>query len=220
VGEQGADDGNETEQSSAVVQTGRRKSYRKSAVTRRAIVQGAAEVFATYGYQVGTYQDIADRIGMSQSSLFHHFPTKRDLLLAVLEYRDLLSDTAADGTRSPGNVRGVLEQARRNAQIPGLVELYTVLAGESVTQGHPARGYFVARFERLRRDFAADLRTLAAEGLVREGVDPDRAAASLIALWDGIQLQGLLEPDLDVVSCLRDYIEGLLAPGVAPHAGP
>lgn len=173
----------------------------------------AADVFAEYGYSAGSYQDIADRIGMSQSSLFHHFPTKRDLLLAVLERRDLLSDTLPDGSIAPGNVRGVLVQARRNAGIPGLVELYTVLSGGSVTQGHPARGYFVARFERLRGDFAEDLRALATEGLIRDGVDPDRAAASLIALWDGIQLQGLLDPEVDVVGCLRDYLESIFVPG-------
>lgn len=201
------------EQSATRAEGGKRRPYRKSATTRRTIVEAAAEVFAQQGYGAGSFQDIADRIGMSQSSLFHHFPTKRDLLLAVLERRDLISDTLPDGSIAPGNVRGVLAQARRNADIPGLIELYTVLSGESVTRGHPARAHFVARFERLRRDFAEDLRSLAAEGLIRDGVDPDRTAASLIALWDGIQLQGLLDPDIDVVGCLRDYLESVFVPG-------
>lgn len=194
-------------------EVGKRRPYRKSAATRRAIVEAAADVFAANGYRAGSYQDIADRIGMSQSSLFHHFPTKQDLLVAVLERRDVLAETLPDGSSAPGNVRGVLAQAHRNAGIPGLIELYTVLAGESVTEGHPTRDYFVARFERSRDGFANDLRALAAEGLLRDGVDPDRTAASLVALWDGIQLQGLLDRDIDVVGCLRDFLERIFVPG-------
>lgn len=59
---------------------------------------------------------------------------------------------------------------------------------------------------------AADFRLLATHGLLREGVDPVRAATSLVALWDGLQLQALLDPSVDVVECLRDYLDGILLP--------
>ena len=48
------------------------------------------------------------------------------------------------------------------------------------------------------------------------GVDPDRAATSLVGLWDGLQLQSLLDPRVDVVGCLRDYLDGILLPDPEP----
>ena len=46
------------------------------------------EVFATVGYHKGSLRDVADRVGMSQAGLLHHFPSKEHLLEAVLTWRD------------------------------------------------------------------------------------------------------------------------------------
>ncbi len=196
----------------ARVERARRMPYAKHAGRRAAIVEAAAEVFAARGYHAGSFQQVADRVGMSQSSLFHYFPTKPDLLLAVLARRDTLAAMHPDGIHSSSFIDEVLTLARNNADVPGVIELYTTLAGEAVTEGHPARDYFTNRFADLRRDMAADLQLLAQRGLLRPGVDPVRAATSLTALWDGLQLQSLLDPDVDVVACLRDYLEGILLP--------
>ena len=189
--------------------------YAKHAARRAAIVEAAAEVFAARGYRAGSFQQVADRVGMSQSSLFHYFPTKRDLLLAVLERRDTLGAMHPDGVHAQSFTEEVIALARSNADVPGVIELYTTLAGESVTEGHPARDYFADRFASLRIDMAADFRLLATHGLLREGVDPVRAATSLVALWDGLQLQALLDPSVDVVECLRDYLDSILLPDPA-----
>lgn len=110
-------------------------------------------------------------------------------------------------------VAEVLDQARHNESVPGLIELYTVLCGESVTETYPDRDYFVDRFRTLRGGYAHRLAELRDAGRLREGVDVDRAAASLVALWDGIQAQWLLDRDgTDVVGCLRDYLDGILVP--------
>lgn len=167
-------------------------------------------MFATHGYQAGSFQDVADRVGMSQSSLFHYFPTKRDLLVAVLERRDSTRGMQGDRSHARSYIDAAVGLARSNASVPGVIELYTVLAGESVTLEHPAREYFVKRFANLRAEIAADLRHLKESGQLRAGVDPDRAATSFIALWDGAQLQWLLDGSIDVAGCLRDYLESIL----------
>lgn len=193
----------------------RREKYSKHGARRAAIIEAAAEVFAARGYHAGSFQQIADRVGMSQSSLFHYFPTKPDLLLAVLERRDTIGAMHPDGIHASSFIEEVLALARSNADALGVIELYSALAGEATTDGHPARDYFAERFARLRIDMAADLRLLGQKGLLREGVDPARAATSLVALWDGLQLQSLFDPDVDVVGCLRDYLTGILLPDPA-----
>jgi len=198
----------------AAGQPSRRGPYSKSTERRQAILAAAHAVFAAHGYRGGSLQDVADRVGMSQTSLLHYFPSKSDLLLAVLNWRDSIT---GDGTtpRDPEEklVDAVIRQARFNEEIPGVIELYTVLCAESVTDGHPGREYFTERFDRLRHSYSRRFKELAEVGRLRPGVDPEAAAASLIALWDGIQTQWLLAPgSVDMAGCLRGYLELVLLP--------
>ncbi|PPG16029.1 TetR/AcrR family transcriptional regulator [Rathayibacter sp. AY1C6] len=202
------------EEGSMAEATRRRGPYAKSAERRRAIIEAAHQVFAARGYARGSLQEVADRVGLSQTSLLHYFPSKTDLLFAVLEHRDLIT---GDGSSPPdpeeGLVAGILRQTRYNETAPGVIELYAVLCGESTTQEHPGRDFFAARFRRLRSEYAAELRELQAAGRLREGSDPERVAASIIALWDGVQLQWLLERDaVDMVACLADYLDLVVLP--------
>lgn len=186
----------------------KRGPYAKSKQRREAIVAAAHEVFAAHGYRGGSLQDVADKVGLSQTSLLHYFPTKSDLLLAVLNWRDTI--TGGGQPRDPEEtlVDAVIRQARFNETVPGVIELYTVLCAESVTDNHPGLDYFTKRYEKLRRSYLRSFQALADEGRLRPGVVPERAAASLIALWDGIQTQWLMAPErVDMAGCLRDYLE-------------
>ena len=132
----------------------------------------------------------------------------------MLNWRD---SNTGDGTTptDPGEglVDAVIRQARFNEEIPGVIELYTVLCAESVTDGHPGREFFTERFDRLRGSYARRFTQLAEEGRLRPGVEPEAAAASLIALWDGIQTQWLLSPNsVDMAKCLRGYLELVILP--------
>ncbi|MBG6239059.1 AcrR family transcriptional regulator [Mycetocola sp. CAN_C7] len=187
----------------------RRGPYAKSAERRRSIVAAAHTVFAAQGYRSGSLQDVADLVGMSQTSLLHYFPKKQDLLFAVLNWRDSIT---GDGTTPPDLdetfIDAVVRQAAYNEEYPGVMELYTVLCAESLTAAHPGRDFFVTRFHNLRRAYVEVFEGMERDGLLRPGVDSSRAAASLVALWDGIQTQWLLEPDaIDTAACLRDYLQ-------------
>lgn len=57
--------------------------------TREKLVQTAMELFAAKGYASTSVADILQASGTGSGSLYHFFPGKQDLLLAVLEtYRD------------------------------------------------------------------------------------------------------------------------------------
>ncbi|GAB4100870.1 TetR/AcrR family transcriptional regulator [Sinomonas halotolerans] len=203
----------------AIKGTGRspRGPYAKTAERRRQIAQAALEVFGARGYRGGTVQEVADRVGMSQTSVLHHFPTKAALLVAALEHRDAIAD------ESPGTgdrfAESVVRQAEHNEGAPGLIELYAVLCGESTTEGHPARTYFEERFERLRSEYAEELRHLAEAGRLRPGVDPETAGTTLLALWDGIQVQWLFAPaEIDMAATLKAYLDLIMLPAPAAPA--
>ncbi|WP_347111007.1 TetR/AcrR family transcriptional regulator [Paenarthrobacter sp. S56] len=62
---------------------------RPGATAREEILDAAAELFTTQGFANTSTRSIADAVGIRQSSLYHHFKTKDDIL------KDLLESTVA-----------------------------------------------------------------------------------------------------------------------------
>ena len=55
------------------------------ALTRQRIVVAAMELFWEKGYQSTSVADLLQRAGVHSGSLYHYFPGKQDVLIAVLE---------------------------------------------------------------------------------------------------------------------------------------
>lgn len=53
--------------------------------TRQTILRTARELIQTRSYLGFSFQDLADRVGIRKASLYHHFPSKEALGVAVLE---------------------------------------------------------------------------------------------------------------------------------------
>lgn len=196
-----------------------RGPYRKTREVRRRILDAALEVFAESGYRNGSVREIASRVEMSEAGLLHHFPSKISMLEAVLEHRDARAERIVDHEALDGmeTLRGMLELARLNANEPGVVELYCVLAAEATAPDHPAHDFFVARYERLREQIGRALERARADGYLQEGVDPRRAAARMIAIWDGLQVQWLFDRGcVDMADELVDYLGRILTRPVEP----
>lgn len=196
-----------------------RGPYTKSAETRQRVIEAAVMEFAENGYNSGSTQRIAARAGLSSAQIFYYFPKKEDLLYAVLDHRDVVSDEiAASRSGRPEDAPGtILQIAAANEAIPGFISLYMILFAESTTPHHPGSDYFRARYRRLRRSFAQAFREMGDAGMLRPGVDADYAAISTLAAWDGIQLQWMLDPaEVNVVAHLRRHLDHLLVSGATP----
>ncbi|GAB3579003.1 TetR/AcrR family transcriptional regulator [Leifsonia lichenia] len=194
----------------------RRGPYAKSAARRRQIVEEAYRVFATRGYHGSSLREIAAAAGISLSNLQHYFTGKEDVLLAVLELRDELGAGLDASARDLPFERHIVAQAAANERIPGVIALYSVLSAEAVTDDHPGRDYFLGRYDTLRTEYEGEFVALRDQGRLRDDVDPAVAAATVIALWEGIQLQWLYTPDrIDAAATLRAYLDLVLAPAPA-----
>lgn len=60
----------------------------KGSAKREAILEAALAVFGEVGLHGASLREIASRVGVSHQSLMHYFPTKNELLMAVLRRRD------------------------------------------------------------------------------------------------------------------------------------
>lgn len=189
-----------------------RGSYAKTAERRLEILAAGTEVFAASGFRSGSIREVAERVGISQAGLLHHFSSKAELLAAILSHRDD-EDQRRINLGVPGleNIRGLVKLTERNATVPGLVQLYCTLSAEATDPEHPAHQYFIDRYERVQKLIQESLEIVQGAGQLADGVDPAGAAHSLIALMDGLQVQWLLKRDfVDMAVEVRRYLRAIL----------
>jgi AcrR family transcriptional regulator len=190
-----------------------RREYAKSAGRRQQIVDAAVEVFSSAGYRRGSLRDVADKVGLSQAGLLHHFPSKEHLLEAVLSWRDDATEKLMGDPRPQGVdfLRALVKAAEHNATTPELVEFHVIVSAEGTSACHPVHEYFVGRYGRVLTMTREAFERAAEEGQLRPGTDCASAARTLIALMDGLQIQWLLDREgVDMAADLRRYLQPLL----------
>ncbi|MEV4226632.1 TetR/AcrR family transcriptional regulator [Streptomyces bobili] len=174
----------------------------RSEERRAEIVRAALEVIAERGYRGTSLTAVAERVGLTQQGLLHHFPTKDTLLVAVLKERDQWDAMPQNRWR----IDLLCSLVEYNAMRPGIIQTFSALLGESVTEGHPARTYFTDRYRQVRADITAALRTEYGDRLPN-GLTPGRTAPLLVAVMDGLQYQWLLDPEsVDMPGAFRDFL--------------
>jgi AcrR family transcriptional regulator len=82
--------------------SGRPKQTAEWERKRREILAVAADVFFTHGFQKGTTKEIAERVGLSQSTLYHYVGSKDDLMGEIAEQVDRDFTQALDEAEALG----------------------------------------------------------------------------------------------------------------------
>jgi AcrR family transcriptional regulator len=189
-----------------------RGPYRKGLERRAQILRTALEVFAEHGERGSSLKEIADRLGMSQAGLLHYFPSREELFVAVLAERDALdTEQTRDSVSGPGEA--MARTAEHNAKTPGLVDLFVTLSAAAIDPGHPAHGFFTTRYADLEAAVADGLRQGQAAGSIRRDVNPLQLARLLLAVSDGLQVQWLLNPDVDMAQAITIFNQLCAPPG-------
>jgi AcrR family transcriptional regulator len=186
-----------------------RGPYAKGVAKREQILTAALEVIARNGYRKTSTRELAAAVGLSEAGMLHYFGSKEKLFEAVLRARD-----EADNSRladAPDVIDKLTGIVRHNADVPGLVQLYSTFSAEAGDPQHGAHEYFVERYQRLRAALAEGVQARQADGTISGAADPEKIATLLIALSDGLQIQSQFELD-DEPSDLLDHLIELLRP--------
>ena len=204
----------------ATRQTGTRGPYAKSAQRSTEILDAATTVFATHGYTGGSLRDIARQLDLSLTSITHHFGSKYELLEAVLERADTTTSGAAvfdfdAACTDRGVAAATLERVQSNLERPELLRLFAILSAEASVPTHPAHDWFVDRYRRKTESVAAALAFDQRMGRISARRDPLLLSRLLIGTWDGIQLQWLIDPNVDMGKAMSAFFEGAMPEAVA-----
>lgn len=191
-----------------------RRRYAKGEERRRDILDTALRVLAAKGYRNTSLRGIGRELGIEPGHIVHYFRSRERLLEAVVQLWDLRTVEALGLFEAHGD-GGLLtlfpEVARRNAEVPGLVHLYTAFTAEAADDNHPSREFFRRRYELGRALLAEDIRRGQHAGIYQPDLDPSRTAVRILAYFDGLQLQWLIDPTVDLVGELRQVIDSLRA---------
>lgn len=188
--------------------------YQPGRDRRTRLVADAMTLFAREGYGDTSLRDIAQAAGVSKSTLLHHYRSKDELLgatLVELERLMFAQPSHVPAERAADELRSIPNRAALNAQVPDLVQLYSVLSCEALPAEHPAHAFFTIRYGRTIDYLTALLRAAQEDDDLPSHRDPEAEAIWLLALWEGLQYQWLYDPDsVDVATQLDAHLADLL----------
>jgi TetR/AcrR family transcriptional repressor of nem operon len=199
---------------------------------RQLLIQSAKQLTYAHGYNAVGVKEICEHAGVNKGSFYHFFPSKRDLLLAVIDaHTDWL--------------RGVLERASDPELAPlERVRRLFLLVGEFDERIHDDNGHTIGCpfgnlaaelnaqdpviREKLAGVFGAGVTFI--EGQLREAVqlgdlevaDPRGAAHAIFAYLEGLQLLASTQNSPGLIRLLADGAIRLAALGAdsEPANGP
>jgi AcrR family transcriptional regulator len=191
-----------------------RGNYAVTAARREAIIQAALEIFGQSGYSGASLKQVAEAVGMTEAGVLHHFGTKSNLLIEVLQTRD---DKSAefiplDFADPLAFVTGWLRLADHNVSQPGIIELYAKLSAEATSMTHPAHNHFMNRYTYVNGLNERYFDLLRENGYLQTNFDGKSLTLALVAMSDGLQIQWLLNPQVSISGSLGAFFESILTP--------
>lgn len=192
----------------------KRGPYKIGIETRKRVIDAATVAFGKRGYYHATLREIGEQTGISPAAIVQLFGSKQRLFLAVMESWSAHTLDILRGKSFGIEYFTALREAMTyNVQNPGLVELHVALCAEANDPAHPAHEYMVERYRTIIPNVAGHLLEAAATGHIAP-LTTERAqteATHLVSVMDGLQVQWLLLPSLDIERAFNDYIDGMIA---------
>jgi AcrR family transcriptional regulator len=199
---------------------------RRREMTRDALVEAAADVFARLGFQAASLDEIAESAGFTRGAIYSNFGGKEDLLIAVLDLfteRQLRGfgaaiESASEGTEEEQSAAAaaVWSHTRTDLNITLLsleMRLYALR--------NPSFRKRLAIAERRQQGRIAEFIANVAETEHRRlRIDPADLADMLRAFSDGLgQLASIDEERSDDYDRLAKTFFGLIAEAATPDEG-
>ena len=169
-------------------------------LTRRRLLDAAAEVFAQRGYRRASVEEIASRAGYTIGALYSNFSGKDEVLLALLEQQvssiaeRIVAAALAEQDPSDKLRAGAREWMAFLDEEPAtyalMVEFWTMWVRDEEQRPHHAQ-----RFAAVRSYIGGLIQGKAEEIGVAMRLPPDHIGAVVLALADGLALQHLANPE-------------------------
>jgi len=186
--------------------------YAGTPARREQIVRAALEVFGTRGYR-GTLRETAERVGLTQAGIIHHFGSKKGLMAEVLRFREMKLAESLSGLPLRAQLESIVDQSESE---PEIIRMFTTLSSEATVPDHPAHEHFAMRYQDLVVQWTAAIEAGQRDGEIGRGVNANVTARLIIAALDGLNIQWLLGSSSDLRGPVEYLLDALLPGADAP----
>ena len=181
-----------------------------SDVVRARILETAASLFYLHGIANVGINEVIEKAGVARMSLYHHFSSKDDLILAVLDHisaqRIQAIGKALSGCHTPESrllaIFLILKETVNEETFRGCAFINAAIERAKPEDPIHAR---VAKHKRMIQEIFLKL---AKEGGAES---PDVLSRQLMILWDGAITQSYIHQDPEIVSFAVDAARKLIA---------
>lgn len=169
----------------------------RSEETKARILEAAVKQFSVSGYNKASVDNICEQAGVSKGAFYHHFQTKQDVFLALLDGWLQTFDQAIEASKDrpvPETFQMMTEYfpyifQSASDNLPMFLEfLQQASRDETIWQAS------IAPYRRYHKHFASLIKKGIAEGSFVD-VNPDLAARLIVSAAMGLLLQSLLDPE-------------------------
>lgn len=169
----------------------------RSEETRARILEAAVKQFSVNGYNKASVDSICEQAGISKGAFYHHFKTKQDVFLALLDGWLQTFDNAIEASKDrpvPETFQLMTEYfpyifQSASDNLPMFLEfLQQASRDDKVWQAS------IAPYRRYHKHFASLIKKGIAEGSFVD-VNPDLAARLIVSAAMGLLMQSLLDPE-------------------------
>lgn len=197
------------------------RPYARGRDRREVILAAAARQFANTGFGGTTMSSIANAAGMTDAGLMHHFRSKTDLYLAVLDARNEAStDLLGEEDDLDDAIEAVIGFVKGLAASPEIVRFRAVVSGEALLDGNPAAERIATVHRAALALLIRKVERAQREGTVAVELDAEQIVLEIFALNEGmrhlaVSYPGTFDYAAVFARALRRWRDGL-----RPHASP
>ena len=180
-----------------------RRTKEEAEKTRQDLLDAALTIFSQKGYEATRLEDIAQAAGVTRGAIYHHFGSKADLFIALVEDASQLGNTTIEQALAKGgsfidittrilvSTLSLLESNRRFREVMALSLFMTGASPE--LENLQKKRYQEAQtlVEEIRGFFQAGIQ----QGELRPDLDPQIVARAFLAYQNGLALLWISNQD-------------------------
>ena len=183
------------------------------------IIEAAARVFASRGYNGTLMADIATEAGIGKGTIYEYFDSKEDLFFAVFEWFVRATETEAKvSIHALGGSASERLEALSDSLMKSWLQMLDMFSLVMEFWSASASSQLRKRFKRAFREGYSDFRQIVS-ALIRDGmqrgefrpeVDAESVAAALVGTWDALLLQAWFDDSFDPLNTARRFMSVLI----------
>ncbi len=175
----------------------KQKERKKSTINN--ILKAATDCFEKKGYENTLVEDICRKAGITKGGFYHHFKSKQDLFLRLLnDWIKKISTQIDISEFESGDIYKVLISIPKKlqpafeetkSQLPLFLEIYL-----KAIKDHRLKKVVLKSMNMYMEFFSHIINECIKKGVVKK-VNPDEVSKILFALTLGLLMQGLMDPE-------------------------